>query len=74
MFGIECFATPRELLCPLFLGRLEWKVMGSGMDHLFSSVELARSLLGRGICITAFGSRNNTHMHIPDVLFQVELV
>jgi hypothetical protein len=32
--------------------------------HLFLSVELARSLLGRGICITPFGSRNNTHMHI----------
>jgi hypothetical protein len=47
---------------------------GKREDHLFSSVELARSLLGRVICITAFGSRNNTHMHIFDVLFLVELV
>jgi hypothetical protein len=29
MFGIESFAAPRDLLCSLFLGRLEWKVMGS---------------------------------------------
>jgi hypothetical protein len=47
---------------------------GKWDDHLFSSVGLARSLLGRGICITAFGSRNNTHMHFPNMLFQVELV
>jgi hypothetical protein len=47
---------------------------GKREGHLFSSVELARSLLGRGICITVFGSRNNTHKHIPDVLFHVELI
>jgi hypothetical protein len=29
MFGIESLAAPRDLPCSLFLGRLEWKVMGS---------------------------------------------
>jgi hypothetical protein len=72
MFGIESSAAPRDLLCSLFLGRLERKVMGSGRIIYFQSVGLARSLLGRGICITAFGSRNNTHIAYPRrVFFQV---